>query len=302
MPPPTPPKKPDLASYSVPEGMKRRGSFVVREALKIERLRQHPRALKNAAYILLLLPFIQSAILVGILNAEPWLLLLSAEGLLIAWLAYTQLKRATPENRLIGYGIGVLNIVALSVVGAFLGAPVLWITGIFALLPFTWLLFKPTGRRTLAASWAAFLLPLVVLAGVAGFMRQALEQSRHEQDPVARLRHLNAAWDGLQLRGYNGTERALLRLRQAQAAFDAGHYELAFYFAHDGVQDRRGETRPIPVGLFGEELLESLMRVKAQAYYNARWGKDESIATRIQSEAIRDDWLKDRSVRVLWGW
>lgn len=282
--------------------MKRRGSFIVREALKARALRQHPRALKAAAYILLLLPVAQAGILVGVLNAEPWLLLLCAEGMLIALLAHSQLKSPTIENRLIGFGIGVLNIVALSVVGAFLGAPVLWITGIIALLPFSWLLLKPTGRHTLRFAWAAMLLPLVLLAGIAGFMRFSVEQSRSEEDPDARLRYLNAAWDGLHLRGYNGTERALLRLRQAQAAFEAGSYELAFHLAHDGIQDKHGEYRPIPVGMFGDGLLDSLIRLKAQAYYNARWGKSAAIGTQIGTEPLREDWLKHPDARVLWGW
>lgn len=299
---PAPPKKPDLASYAAPEGLNRRGSFIVREALKTKRLRQHPRAMKAAARMLLLLPFVQAGILVGILNAEPWLLLLCAEGLLIAWLAYTQLSRPTPENRLIGFGIGVLNVVALSVVGAFLGAPVLWITCMIAVVPFSMLLLKPTGRHTLRIAWAMLLLPLVLLAGVAGFMRLSLENSRNEQDPRARLRYLNAAWDGMRLRGYNGTERALLRLRQAQAAFEAGEYEVAFFLANDAMQNERGEIRPIPVGGFGDGLLDSILRLKAQAYYNARWRKDTPIGTQIGNQPLSDDLLKDPASRVLWGW
>ncbi|MBK8207969.1 MAG: hypothetical protein IPK87_14425 [Planctomycetes bacterium] len=302
MPPAKLPPKPAFDSYELPESKRRRGSFVVRLALQTAVLRQHPAALKSASRILLLLPFVQAAILVGILDAERWLLFLCAEGLLIAWLASSQLSRPNPESRLIGYGIGVLNVGALAAVGAFLGVPVLWLTGALALLPFSWLVLVPTRARTVKAGWAAFVLPLLLLATFAGYGRLALEKSRTEGDPAARSGQLDAAWDAMRLRGFNDTERALLRLRQGQTAFATGDYDRAFWFANDGMQNDEGVLRPIPRSSIGQELLESLIMLKAQAYYNRRWDKADDARTPIEPEALPPELLAHEHAKVKWGW
>ncbi len=302
MPPAKLPPKPTFDSYELPESKRRRGSFVVRLALQTAVLRQHPAALKAALRMLLLLPLFQAAILVGILHAERWLLFLCAEGLLIAWLAASQLSRPNPESRLIGYGIGVLNIGALAAVGAFLGVPVLWLTGALALIPFTWLVLVPTRAHTVKAGWAGFFLPLVLLATFAGYGRLALEESRTEVDPAARSGQLDAAWDAMLLRGFNDTERALLRLRQGQAAFAIGEYERAFWFANDGMQDDEGVLRPIPRSSIGQELLESLIMLKAQAFYNQRWDKSDHARTPIEAQALPPELLAHEHAKVKWGW
>ncbi|MBX3460539.1 MAG: hypothetical protein KF696_11345 [Planctomycetes bacterium] len=295
-------KAPALSSYTLPDEQRRRGSFVVRMMLRRVSLRQHPAALKAAARVLLVLPLLQGALLVGVLNAEYWLLLLCAEGLLIALLASSQLSRPTAESRLIGYGIGVLNIGAVAAVGAFLGVPLLWITGMIAMLPFSWLVLRPTGANTIKAGWAMFALPMLLLAAFAGFGRLSLEQSRTEQDPAARASQLHAAFDGMRLRGFNATERALLRLRQAQAAYQAGDYERAFEFASDGMQYPSGELRGIPKSPIGQDLLESLIRIKAQAFYNARWGKTGEMSTLIPQGQLSHEELSHEHARVRWGW
>ncbi len=295
-------KKPDLSSFELPDAQRRRGSFIIRIALKEVILRQHPAAMKAAGRLLLVLPFVQAALLVGILDAEPWMLLLSAEGLLIAWLAASQLKRPSPENRLIGFGVGVVNVGAVSAVGAFLSVPVLWITGLLALAPFCWLLLRPTRQRTVAISWAAFVIPLLVLLVFAGYTRAALERSHSETNPQARLMQLSAAWHGLLLRGGNGTERALLRLRQAQAAFEAGYYEAAFHFADDGLRYDHGGMRGIPDSPLGGLLVDSLLGYKAQAFYNQRWEKEAPAQAPIQQEAISAELLHHPAASVRWGW
>lgn len=291
-----------LSSYNLPPEQRRRGSFVVRMVLRRVSLRQHPAALKAAARLLMLLPLVQGAILVGILNAELWLLLLCAEGLLIAWLASSQLSRPTPESRLIGYGIGVLNIGAVAAVGAFLGVPLLWITGVVAMLPFSWLVLRPTGPHTVKAGWAMFALPMFILAAFAGFGRLSLEQSKSEEDPASRASQLAAAFDALRLRGGNPTERALLRLRQAQAAYQAGDYERAFELANDGMQYPGGELRGIPKSPVGQDLIESLIRLKAQSFYNARWDKTGEMSTLIPQGRLEDEDLAHHNARVRWGW
>jgi hypothetical protein len=292
----------NLSRVVIPEGQRRRGSYIIRLALERVTLKQNPAALKAAARMLLLLPLAQGAILVGILNGEPWMLLLCAEGLLMAWLAASQLLRPTAESRLIGYGVGVLNVGGVALVGAFLGAPVLWLTGVLALLPFSWLVLRPTRARTIRNAWLMFIVPLLVLATFAGYTRVALERSPAEQDPTVRLSRLNAAWHGMQLRGYNGTERALLRLRQAQAAFESGDYEQAFHLADDGLQDERHVLRPLAKTPLGEELINSLIKLKAQAYYNRAWNKNDNIATSIRREPLEEEMLVQQAARVRWGW
>jgi hypothetical protein len=295
-------KKIDFSSFELPDAQRRRGSFVIRIALKEVILKQHPAAMKAAGRLLLVLPFVQGALLVGILDAEPWMLFLCAEGLLIAWLAASQLKRPSPENRLIGFGVGVVNVGAVSAVGAFLGVPILWITGLLALLPFCWLLLRPTRRRTIAASWTMFAIPLLVLLVFAGYTRAALERSHTETNPQARLMQLGAAWHGLRLRGGNGTERALLRLRQAQSAFEAGYYDAAFHYADDGVRNDHGGMRGIPDSPLGGLLVDSLLGYKAQAFYNQRWEKEGPVQAPIRDESISDELLLHPSARVRWGW
>jgi hypothetical protein len=295
-------KKPDFSSFELPDTQRRQGSFIIRIALKEVILKQHPAAMKAAGRLLLVLPFVQAALLVGILDAEPWMLLLSAEGLLIAWLAASQLKRPSPENRLIGFGVGVVNMGAVSAIGAFLDVPILWITGLLALLPFCWLLLRPTRPRTIAASWTVFAIPLLVLLAFTAYARAALERSNTETSPQARLMQLGAAWHGLLLRGGNGTERALLRLRQAQAAFEAGYYDAAFRYADDGVRNNRGGMRGIPDSPLGELLVDSLLGYKAQSFYNQRWDKDGPAQAPIREESLSDELLHHPSARVRWGW
>lgn len=294
-------KKPDFSAFEIPEQQRRRGSFIIRIALKQAVLRQHPAAMRAAARMLLVLPVFQAAVLVGVLNAEPWLLLLSAEGLLIAWLAASQLKRPSPENRLIGLGLGSVNLLAMAMIGAFIGAPVLWITSVAALVPFGWLLLRRTRRRTIFVAWSGFALPLLLLACFAGFTRLALEQSRggESQDRVSLL---EAAWHGLQLRGGNGAERALLRLRQAQAAFDTGDFQAAFELANDGLQNQRGVMRAIPDSPLGHALVDSLIALKAQAHYNRHWGKSAEIYMAINDQPLGDELASHPAARIRWGW
>ncbi|MCB9933681.1 MAG: hypothetical protein H6841_09690 [Planctomycetes bacterium] len=295
-------KKLDLGSLEIPDEKKRRGSFIVRLALRRIALRQHRDALKAAARMVLLLPGLQAALLVGVLHAELWMLLLGLEGTLIAWLAAGQLSRPTPESRLIGFGIALLNVVLLSAVGLFLGSHLYWVTGLLGILPVVYLVFSRTGARTLKLAWVAYVLPLLLAALACGAGRAAMELSENETDPALRGSELQLAWYALAVRGGNGTERALLRLRQAQAAFEAGDYEAAWQLADDGLYDGRRQLRAIPASLIGADLVESLLRVKAQAFYNARWDKDGNIYQPITPEPLGEDSAKDPTVSLRWGW
>jgi hypothetical protein len=290
-----------LSEFKPPPGL-RRGSFVIREALRRATLRQHPAALKAAARMMLALPLVQGFILVALFLSEPWLLLVAAEGLLIALLAASQLKRPTPENRLIGYGVALANLLAVGGAGLFLSAYALTFTSLAALFPVTLLVFAPTGRRTLAGGWVCYAMPLLVIAVLAGFSRAQLSAAATELDAPARMKQLAWAWAGLQVRGGNGTERALLRLRQAQAAMAAGDWERAFGWAHDGVFRPEGDLRRIPESAIGADLLESLLRVKAQAHYNRRWQRAEIIQTRIGAEPVDAELLREVRAAVRWGW
>jgi hypothetical protein len=297
-----PTAKPSLASYELPESKRRRGSFVVRMALQRIALRQRPEALKAAARMVLLLPIIQVTLLVGILNAETWMLLLGLEGLLIAWLASSQLARPNPESKLIGFGIALLNIVLLAAAGLFLNSHVFWVTGVIALLPLIWLVFGATRKHTVKLAWLAWGLPLGLLLVLSGAARGALVMSEKEEDPGTRGQQLQLAWYAMNLRGGNGSERALLRLRQAQAAFEAGDYERAYAMADDGLFDGKRLLRAIPASMIGGDLIDSLIRVKAQAFYNHKWDKQGNIYTPIKGEPLDDEARNDKSVGIRWGW
>lgn len=296
------PVKPNLNELELPESKRRRGSFIVRIALKRVKLRQNRHALTAASWMVLALPVIQVVLLVGVLNAEPWMALLALEGLLIAWLAAGQIKRPHPESKLLGFGIALMNTFLLSIAGAFLGSHVFWVTGLLGILPVAYLVFTATGRGTVRRAWAAYVLPLVVLLVAGGVTRGALVLSESEEDPGARLTQLRVAELGLLVRGGNGTERALIGLRQAQAAFEAGEYARAFELAHGTLYDDAGELRGVPQSAIGEELLDSLLHIKAQAYYNHRWGKDEKIFVHIKNEPLDKELLRDETVRALWAW
>jgi hypothetical protein len=295
-------QKRPLSSYRPPPGMLRRGSFAVRMALRRIRLRQNPKALKAAARMVLLLPLLQSALLVGILKAETWMLLLGLEGLLIAWLAATQLSRPTPESKLTGYGIAVLNTCLLGAAGLFLGSNVYWVTGLIGLAPVTWLVFSVTGRNTVKLAWAAYVIPLLLVLLVAATGRWALISSESEPDPQARRSQLAAAWYVMLLRGANGNERGLLRLRQAQAAFEASDYEAAYALADDGLYYADRRLRPFPESLIGADLIDSLIMIKAQAFYNHHWDKQDQIRTPIQAGPLDEEALTDKNGPVRWGW
>ena len=250
-------KKLDRNALELPDGKKRRGSFIVRMALKRVTLHQHRDALKAASRMVLALPLLQSALLVGVLNAELWMLLLGLEGFLIAWLAAAQLSRPNPESKLLGYSVALMNAVLLGAAGIFLGSNVYWLTGLLGMLPVTLLVFRVTGKGTVKLAWLLFAAPLLLLFIGAGVGRAAIEMSKSESDPAARSTELEVAWVAFQVRGGSGTERALLRLRQAQAAFDEGEFERAFDFADDGVFDPDRRMRGIPQSAIGQDLLDS---------------------------------------------
>lgn len=292
----------DLNSLELPAEKKRRGSFIVRLALARVTLHQHRDALKAASRMVMVLPVIQVALLVGVLNGELWLMLLGLEGGLIAWLASTQISRPTPESKVIGFGIALLNTALLSVTGIFLGSQVFWVTGLLGIAPVIYLLFTNTGKHTLKIAWLMFAGPLVLLTAFSAVGRVALVMSETETDPVKRAADLQLAWYAMQLRGANGTERALMRLRQAQTAFAAGEYARAYELADDGIYTGDRRLRAIPASLIGSDLLDSLMRVKAQSYYNQRWDKDGNIYLPIKPDPLDEESLTDPTTSVRWGW
>lgn len=295
-------KKLDLKTLELPDRQKRRGSFIVRLALRRVKLRQNRAALKAASRMVLLMPLVQTALLVGVLNEALWMLLLGLEGFLIAWLAAGQLARPNPESKLMGYGITLMNALLLSVVGLFLGSHVYWVVAVIGLIPISALVFSVTGANSVKRAWIAFILPLLLLSTFCVAGRIALIHSKGMEDAESRTMHLQVAWYAFQLRGGSGTERALLRLRQSQAAFEAGDYEAAYEFADDGAFDGERSVRPIPVSAIGQDLLDSLLRMKAQAYYNHRWDKQGEIFTPIADDALEDGLLNEPTVQVRWGW
>jgi hypothetical protein len=290
-----------MAATAQSQSLPRRGWFISRVLLQPASLRQHRRALAAAAHMVLLLPLIQAALLVLVLKAEPWQALLGAEGLVISWLAASQFRRVSVEGKLAGYGIAMLNAVALGVAGVALGGHVLWLSGAATMAAVTWLAFAETGAHTVRNAWlalAVLLLPMVLFCAAS---RWALEASASTEDPASRGRLLSLAWAGYHLRGGNGSERALLRLRQAQAAFEQGEYAEAFQLAHDGAFDERGNSR-VPASAIGEGLLDSLLRLKAQSLYNMAWNKSEPIQTLIRREPLGEELLDAPDARVRWGW
>lgn len=290
-----------LRNATLPERLQGQGSFLVRVALQRVALRQEPAALRAAGHMALALPLVQVALLVGVLDAEPWQALLGAEGLVIFLLAAGQFKRANVEGKLAGFAITFLNVAALGVAGLTLGGSLLWITGVAALLPIGLLVFAPTRKHTRRNAWAAFAVAMLAIAAFCGYGRYALAASSNEDDPAARAQSLQIAWVAWHVRGGNGTERALLRLRLAQAAFDAGDYQTAFELADDGAFDAERQSR-VPASAIADDLLSTLMRTKAQAYYNLTWGKTEPIRTRIGHAPMPPDILRDAGVRARWAW
>lgn len=280
---------------------RRGGSFVLRMMLQRVAARQDPSALIAAGRIALILPLVQTILLVGVLNTEPWQALLGLEGLVIAALAYGQFRRGQIENKFIGYGIALLNAAALGAVGLALDGHLLWITGLVGMLAMSWLVFARSRPGTVRNAWLAFALPLLLLAAACGFARYGLWASETTSDVAARHPYLTASWYAFALRGGNGTERALLRLRQAQADFAAGDYASAFAIAHDGAYDSQGKSR-VPATAIGAELLDSLLRLKAQAYYNDRWHKDEKIWMPIGVDPLPAEARSDETVKLRWGW
>lgn len=295
------PANPQALASSAAGVPARRGSFVVRVMLAPLVLRQHPRALALAGNLALALPLAQVALLVGVLKAEWWQGLLGLEGMVIALLASSQFRRAGVESRLVGYGIALINAAALGAIGLVLGGHLLWITGAIGMAAITWLVFAPTRVRTVRAVATTFMAVMLLLAAGCGYARYTLETSRTEPEPARRAAQLQVAWLALLLRGGNGTERALLRLRQAQAAFAGSQFDAAFAFAHDGGFDSHGGSR-VPATAIGADLLDSLLRIKAQAYYNARWHKQDRIWVPIASDPLPQEVLGEESVQVRWGW
>jgi hypothetical protein len=272
-----------------------------REILRGEKSRQSPQALKAAARMVLAVPVLQALLQVGVLNAEWWQALLGLEGLLIASLAASQLSQRQLQYRLLGLAMALLNAIALAAIGLFIGSHVFWISGLLGFAPFAWLLLAPTGPRTVKLANGTFVLLFALLLAGATAARLCVENAAQDE-PAARHRKLQVAWWGFVIRGGNGTERAMLRLRMAQSAFAAGDYELAYACANDGLNhpDKRG--REIPVSPVADSILRSLLILKAQAFYNQTWGKNDKAPAPLDSAPLGEELRGHGEVRLRFGW
>lgn len=270
----------------------------VRALLRGPNIAQTPGALKAAGRMLLLLPLLQVALLVGVLNAEPWLALLGLEGLLMSALAQSQLGQRDTQYRLVGLGFGFVNFLALAVVGLFVNSHVLWITGVLGFVPAAALVLLPTSRRTVAFAWLAYTCSFLLLFAAAATARFCIETAGAENEASRRWK-LEVAWAAFVARGGSGTERALLRLRMAQAAFADGDFEAAFRYADSGLRFEDGRFRDLPANELAEPLFQSQLNVKAQAFYNATWGKHDPHRAIIKPDPLDASTLKENSVK--WG-
>lgn len=274
------------------------GWFNVRALLRGQQLRQSPLALKAAGRMVLMLPVLQVALLVGLLNAEPWLALLGLQGLLLGALAHNQFARQDAQYRFVGLGLTLVNMLALAMIGLFVGSHVFWISALVALFPILALVLLPTKPQSVKLAWAAYLLAFAILLGLCGAARFCIETAANDE-PAARRLKLSVAWMAYAARGGNGTERALLRLRMAQAAFADEAYEAAFEYADDGLRYEDGRWRDLPASPLAEPLFQSQLNVKAQAFYNAAWNKNDPSKTQIKPEPLDTSTLSE--CRVKWG-
>ena len=270
----------------------------VRALLRGQKLNQSPQALKAAGRMVLLLPLLQVALLVGLLNAEPWLALLGLQGLLLGALAHNQLARHDAQYRFVGLGLSLVNMVALSMIGLFVSSHVFWISALVALLPILALVVLPTKPHSVKLAWATYVLAFTILLGLAGAARFCIETAAND-DPAARRLKLSVAWVAFVARGGNGSERALLRLRMAQAAFADQAYDAAFGYADEGLRYEDGRWRDLPASPLAEPLFQSQLNVKAQAFYNAAWNKNDPSKTQIKPEPLDTSTLSE--CRVKWG-
>lgn len=270
----------------------------VRALLRGPELRQSPQALKAAGRMVLLLPLIQIALLVGLLNAETWLALLGLEGLLLGALAHNQLSRNDAQYRFVGLGLAVVNMLALAFIGLFVTSHVFWISALVALMPILALVLLPTRPHSIKLAWAFYGIAFAMLLGLAGAARYCVESAAGDE-PAARRMKLSVAWVALVARGGNGTERALLRLRMAQAAFADQAYDAAFEYADNGLRYEDGRWRDLPANNLAEPLFQSQLNVKAQAFYNAAWNKNDPYRSTIKVEALDASTLSE--CRVKWG-
>ncbi|CAG0929317.1 hypothetical protein PLCT1_01009 [Planctomycetaceae bacterium] len=270
----------------------------VRALLRGPRLRQSPQALKAASRMVLFLPILQTALLVGVLNSELWLGLLGLEGLLMGALASSQLSQRDAQYRLLGLGIAFVNTLALAGFGLFVNSHAFWISGTIGFLPAMALVLLPTGARTVKLAWAGYSLSFLLLFGASGFARFCIETAGGDEVAARRLK-LEFAWAAFVVRGGNGTERALLRLRMAQAAFAENDFEAAFHLADDGLRHKDGRWRDLPASPIAESLFQSQLSVKAQAFYNAAWNKNEPYRAVIKPDPLDASTLSE--CRVKWG-
>lgn len=275
------------------------GWINVRALLRGQQLRQSPVALKAAGRMVLMLPVLQVALLVGLLNAEPWLALLGLQGLLLGALAHNQFARQDAQYRFVGLGLTLVNMLALAMIGLFVGSHVFWISALVALAPILALVLLPTRPHSVKLAWAAYVLTFMVLLGLAGAARFCVETAATEE-PATRRVKLSLAWVALVARGGNGTERALLRLRMAQAAFADGAYEAAFEYADDGLRYEDGRWRDLPASPLAEPLFQSQLNIKAQAFYNAAWNKNDPYRATIKPEPLDTSTLSECGVK--WGY
>ncbi|CAG0992558.1 hypothetical protein ARNL5_03357 [Anaerolineae bacterium] len=275
------------------------GWINVRALLRGQQLRQSPLALKAAGRMVLMLPVLQVALLVGLLNAEPWLALLGLQGLLLGALAHNQFARQDAQYRFVGLGLTLVNMLALAMIGLFVGSHVFWISALVALFPILALVLLPTKPQSVKLAWAAYLLAFAILLGLCGAARFCIETAANDE-PAARRLKLSVAWMAYAARGGNGTERALLRLRMAQAAFADEAYEAAFEYADDGLRYEDGRWRDLPASPLAEPLFQSQLNVKAQAFYNAAWNKNDPYRATIKPEPLDTSTLSECGVK--WGY
>ncbi len=269
----------------------------VRALLRGPQLRQSPQALKAASRMVLFLPLLQTALLVGVLNSELWLGLLGLEGLLMGALASSQLSQRDAQYRLLGLGMAFVNTLALAGFGLFVGSHAFWISGVIGFLPAMALVLLPTGPRTVKASWAAYIFAFALLFGGAGFARFCVETAG-DDDVASRRMKLEFAWAAFVVRGGNGTERALLRLRMAQAAFAENEFEAAFAYADDGLRYKDGRWRDLPATALAEPLFQAQLNVKPRPSTTLH-GTSAILRAPIKPEPLDTSTLSE--CRVKWG-
>lgn len=238
---------PDNPQTRTSQGKWWRFGLAAREAMELESFELPPQQLRCARVLQLVVPVSVAALLL-INGASPMLLLVAAEVLLVAAIAWAQLRQQREGARRFALALSFANMLFLLVFAWLHGSPTLMLLNLGLFLALLLLLGArlPVPRAIPAACFVAGVsLAISFGAGISGrVLSQRAVQAYVERDWPELAAHLERLTFLLEMRGASESELALVHFRHAEALLMQGTVDQAIPIAEELFEASR--ALPVP--------------------------------------------------------